>query len=840
LYNIKFCIIIYMTTPTQYVYSKQQFVSDVSLNGSTTMSSVNVTGNVGIGNTNPATKLDISGGSVKINSVYSSTGIRDASGILFLANDGAGNTWQTGAINTYIAANGGGTAGFPGGLAFQTKNPDDIISTAVSTKMVLDSCGNLGVGTTRPGAKLSVDYFGIGVNQNVLSLHTSDTATNDYNLIEAGHGTGTSFVLKGSGNVGIGTTNPNTKMQVASALSPTLNTNFATNSDAYWTNNWGLSIINDISNNNFTTTNSNTRPALGLGLSTGLYPTAYITSLTPFGFNGWNPLMIDGGKVCFNTNSTGNVGIGTTSPSWLQTIQANRSGYVCNSTAANNGLDDFQSKAPFAIWDSSYSTYGIALKMGLFRDTGDAYIQCETPNTGARNILLQPYNGNVGIGTTYSAAKLDVNGTIGCMNLTRFYESGQFQNNDNYLDVGTETGGNRGHFIHGVGNKRLTFGTYGTEKMTILSGGNVGIGTDNPESKLHINGGNLKINSSSNQLASFATTSTDSCFMDFNNSGSAGRLCVGVNGHSFGGNAFTNCGTIGTWSNTALTFATNTFERMRILTNGNVGIGTNSPSALLHVNGDIKNHNSTVTSDKRIKTNIVDIDDSHALNILRQIKPKTYDYVDVKQRGNYNVIGFIAQEIEQVIPNAISLATMVVPNFYTNCQITTTDVSNILLVTSPIDLSWNPLHGSAGSAGSANASNASNASDQSGNAFVDANGNACSDASGNKHFKIQLKDLSDNSIECKTTDVLDKRSFLMDVTGSRFLDSSGNLLLENNGEYFLYGQEVDDFHYLDKSYVYTVATSALQDIDRIVQAQQAQINAQQAQINAILAKIGGV
>jgi hypothetical protein len=241
----------------------------------------------------------------------------------------------------------------------------------------------------------------------------------------------------------------------------------------------------------------------------------------------------------------------------------------------------------------------------------------------------------------------------------------------------------------------------------------------------------------------------------------------------------------------------------------------------------------------------VDIDDEKALSILRQIKPKMYDYVDKVQRGNYSVIGFIAQEIKEIIPKAVTITKDYIPNLYTNCVISTTDASNIVLVTSPIDLSWNPLHGSAGSA---------NASDQTGNAFVDADGNACSDASGNKVFNVKLYDQSNNEITCKTTSILDKRSFLMDITGSKMVDASGNLLLQSDGGYFLYGQEVDDFHNIDKASIFTVVTAAVQDIDRIVQAQAAKIielenkNAtleslvaqQQAQINAILAKIGGV
>jgi hypothetical protein len=278
-------------------------------------------------------------------------------------------------------------------------------------------------------------------------------------------------------------------------------------------------------------------------------------------------------------------------------------------------------------------------------------------------------------------------------------------------------------------------------------------------------------------------------------------------------------------SNTPTLFATNNIERMRITNDGYIGIGTGNPTYPLDINryvsrdvsgylfnssgaigyydasnlkisinvvdGLIRADQYIAFSDKRIKNNIVDIDDEKALSILRQIKPKTYDYVDKLQRGTDSVIGFIAQEIKEIIPKAVTIVKDYVPTFYTNCHVAATDASNIVLVTSPIDLSWNPLH------------------DTSGNAFMDAAGNACSDASGNKCFNVKLYDQSNNEIKCKTTAILDKRSFLMDTK------------INKDGEYFLHGQEVDDFHNLDKNAIFTVVTAAVQDIDRIQQAQQA-------------------
>ena len=221
-------------------------------------------------------------------------------------------------------------------------------------------------------------------------------------------------------------------------------------------------------------------------------------------------------------------------------------------------------------------------------------------------------------------------------------------------------------------------------------------------------------------------------------------------------------------------------------------------------------------SDSRIKNNIVDIDDEQALHTLRLIKPKTYDYVDKIHKGNANVIGFIAQEIKEIIPKAVTIFKDYVPNFMTLCQITPTDASNIVLVTSPIDLSWNPLHGSA------------NASDPSGNAFMDAAGNACSDASGNKCFNVKLYDQSNNEIKCKTTAILDKRSFLMDTK------------IIKDGEYFLYGQEIDDFHALDKNAIFTVVTAAVQDIDRKQVLDEAKIAALEQQVASLQTQVASL
>jgi hypothetical protein len=78
-------------------------------------------------------------------------------------------------------------------------------------------------------------------------------------------------------------------------------------------------------------------------------------------------------------------------------------------------------------------------------------------------------------------------------------------------------------------------------------------------------------------------------------------------------------------------------------------------------------------SDVRIKENIELIEDAEALVKLRQIEPKKYSYVDKVRSGTRQVYGFIAQEVNEVLPEAIGLDIDHIPDVY---QLVTVNLEN--------------------------------------------------------------------------------------------------------------------------------------------------------------------
>jgi hypothetical protein len=110
-------------------------------------------------------------------------------------------------------------------------------------------------------------------------------------------------------------------------------------------------------------------------------------------------------------------------------------------------------------------------------------------------------------------------------------------------------------------------------RLYVAPGGDVGIGTESPGSRLHVNGGSGLIvgdtGLSSSQVNIGIALLT------------AGRPFIGTNTN-------TNALEVGTRANSPLIFVANSSEWMRVTAAGDVGIGTGSPNTKLEVAGNIR------------------------------------------------------------------------------------------------------------------------------------------------------------------------------------------------------------------------------------------------------------
>ena len=188
----------------------------------------------------------------------------------------------------------------------------------------------------------------------------------------------------------------------------------------------------------------------------------------------------------------------------------------------------------------------------------------------------------------------------------------------------------------------------------------------------------------------------------------------------------------------------------------------------------------SAVSDRRIKQDIEDLDDLEALETIRALKPCKYDYKNKKT--DRKQIGFIAQEVKEVIPDAIHYVRDIIPSFnHTGNIYITNDTFNLILDVKPeVEIQEKdvlaimlPLQNS-----------------KRGITRVDAN-------------VISVV----NNINCVITS---------DDLKHRLSDSSEfNLVIEDNTiPAIVVGKYVDDFHVLDKDKIWAVGIAAQQQIDR--------------------------
>ena len=218
-------------------------------------------------------------------------------------------------------------------------------------------------------------------------------------------------------------------------------------------------------------------------------------------------------------------------------------------------------------------------------------------------------------------------------------------------------------------------------------------------------------------------------------------------------------------------------------------------------------------SDSRIKKDIIDIDDSEALVKLRLIKPKKYKYKDTITRTSEEVYGFIAQEVKTVLTNGVGYQREYIPNFYCLGDIVLLDeMTNRYSVTTLNNISFESLK------------------DKDGNIL-------------NESYKVKFYGENNIIYEGVVISFENNNTLIVDLDKEYILPTDLNL----TNKIFVYGQQITDFNVLNKEAIWTLATSALQEVDRQQQLDklriielESKVLSMENTINSIITKIGGL
>jgi hypothetical protein len=341
--------------------------------------------------------------------------------------------------------------------------------------------------------------------------------------------------------------------------------------------------------------------------------------------------------------------------------------------------------------------------------------------------------------------------------------------------------------------------TYGTEKMRIASNGNIGIGTNNPVYRYHFR-------------TTYDVISTGFHLDADDDGGNPNKYALTIypyvipGGGAVGWRFRTQSLTGGTNTPFALNnsgcvlFKSNVFHRDdnnkevfylssdskyyllgSTTANGSESIifrsGNHNAGFIMYDNGNYSARGSLQAwSDIRIKKDIEDIIDDTALQMILAIEPKTYKYID-GNKSKERVYGFIAQQVKEVIPEAVVLVDNIIPNIYKNCICEDNKRVYIVLPQEVLGV------------------------------------------------HIKLSDYGNYKITKIESDYIEVEDDM----------NIGKVIPD--GEQFVYGYEVKDFHTINKEYIFTLNVCATHELHRRIEAQNVVIKSHEDRIKDLETKM---
>ena len=589
------------------------------------------TGNVGIGTTTPQEKLHVNG-TIKAGESISTTG-----SLLLVDTHSSGSTTNIGTeyssggpligygvksgnaigtfVSNYSAGLGRSALSISDSLRFYTgvNQTVDIDSpVTVTERMRITNSGDVGIGTSSPNSKLTVD--------GVLALKegAAPALTANYGKLYVGtdsklyflNDLGVSTVLGSSdgGTPGDNTITSN-KITDGSIVNADINASAGIDATKLGTgvvDNTELSYLNGVTGP-IQTQLSNIRQ-----VPAGSDTTKYLkgdntwetlsTSVVPEGANKYFTSALMQSTLMTSYVPLPAAGL-TATDSLVQALGK----LQCQISSNDSELATLGSNGQW-IKDGSNNISYTAGQVGIGTSSPSGLLANTSINLGDTGTLAAP-NGS-GIGPGGMNWQVTAGGYV-----ASFFNSGT-QTNANGLQVYTASTDAATYIFNARSN--------GNSRFVVRGDGRVGVGTASPVSQFHVQSGtNTQIRveaAGAGAQAEYYSVANGTSWVIGTGAGNPGSTDLG----------FYNSG-----------------NKMVLTTTGLLGIGSVAPSERLDVAGNVKATAYLYTSDRRLKENIETIENSsEKVLALRGVE------FDWKQDGKHE-IGFIAQEVEAVEPNLV-------------------------------------------------------------------------------------------------------------------------------------------------------------------------------------------
>jgi hypothetical protein len=202
-------------------------------------------------------------------------------------------------------------------------------------------------------------------------------------------------------------------------------------------------------------------------------------------------------------------------------------------------------------------------------------------------------------------------------------------------------------------------------------------------------------------------------------------------------------------------------------------------------------------SDTRIKKDLQTSDNAADLQTLLQLQVTDYAHIDTVEKGSQRRKGFVAQQVKEVYPEAISYAPNFLPNVYQMSQKLEVLPDNRLRITLPKPLATESL--------------------------------TALQPGTSVQLIAPTRKLT-ALVEAATETTL--HLALVDSAGTSY-----SLTADESEQIFVYGAYASDFHIVDYDRIYTLGVSAIQEMYRELVAEKARVAALEAELNSLKASV---